>query len=73
MNSQYIFNDLHLDKYPDNFTIPCKSRLIKKDKNWYVGEFKNKTMETWFPWVAGTAEYLDLTDLDKKWAKDETA
>lgn len=56
--SQLIFNDGHM-----------KGRLIKKDKDWYVGEFKTPDMETWMPWICGTSEWLQLTEQEKTWAK----
>lgn len=56
--SQLIFNDGRM-----------KGRLIKKDKDWYVGEFKTAEMETWMPWICGTSEYLWLTEQEKAWAK----
>ena len=58
--SQYIFNDGEM-----------KSRLVKKDTDWFVAEWKSAIDEEaqWFPWIVGTAEFLDLSDQDKKWAK----
>lgn len=58
--SQYIFNDGAM-----------KSRLIRKDKDWFIAEWKSATDElaSWFPWIAGTADWLGLTEQDKKWAK----
>lgn len=58
--STYIFNDGNI-----------KSRLIKKDRDWYVAEYKSTTNENeqWFPWISGTYDFLSLTEQDKLWAK----
>lgn len=76
--SQLIYNDGKI-----------KSRLIQKEPNWYVAEWKyiddidtqgqpqttgklvesGEDLNIWFPWVGGTAEYLCLSEQDKKWAK----
>lgn len=56
--SQYIFNDGNI-----------KGRLIRKDADWFVGEYKTLDMETWFPWICGTAVWLGLTQQEKDWAK----
>lgn len=63
-----IFNDGYI-----------KGRLICKDDNWYIGEWKyildefytcTKTRKNiWFPWIAGTAEWLGLSEQEKAWAK----
>lgn len=69
MSSQVIFNDGFI-----------KSRLIRKDKNWFVGEWKYVNEEEpsdpyylykkqWFPWICGTKEWLQLTEQDIEWSK----
>jgi hypothetical protein len=58
VDTQYIFRDPQI-----------KSRLIKKDTDWYVAEFKDHHSDSqWLPFICGTAEWLGLTDRDKKWA-----
>lgn len=59
MSSQYIFNEPNM-----------KSRLIRKYFDWYIGEYKTPVMETWFPWIAGTADLLALSEQDRSWAKN---
>ena len=59
INSQYIFNESDM-----------KARLIRKAVNWFVGEYKTPEMEQWFPWIAGTREWLSLTDKEVAWSKD---
>ena len=58
--SQYIFNDGVM-----------KSRLIRKDKDWFVAEWKSSVDESaqWMPWICGTADFLALSEQDKVWAK----
>lgn len=41
----------------------CKGRLIKKD-NYYIAEEKSDYDKEWFPGIAGTKEFLCLTDLE---------
>lgn len=55
--SQYIFKDELM-----------KSRLIRKERDWYVGEYKTPDMPSWMPWIAGTAGYLGLTEQEKSWS-----
>lgn len=62
--SHLIFNDGVL-----------KSRLKKmlagnQYGDWYVAEFKEVAdiEAIWLPWIAGTAEYLCMTEQDRKWA-----
>lgn len=52
-----------------------KSRLVRKDNDWFVAEYKSATDNDapWFPWIAGTAAFLQLTEQDKAWAKGGTA
>lgn len=57
LSSQYIFKDKDM-----------KARLINKDNNYYIGEYKTSSMETWFPWIVGTAEGLKLSQQEKEWA-----
>jgi hypothetical protein len=58
--SQYIYNDGKI-----------KSRLIRKDKDWFIAEWKSAIdgAAQWFPWIGGTADYLGLSEQDKAWAK----
>lgn len=45
-----------------------KGRLVRKEHNWFVAEYKDTDMQNWFPWVAGTKEFLQLTDQEMEWA-----
>ena len=58
--SEIIFNDGEI-----------KTRLVKKDANWFVGEYKYVADASgpWVPWICGTAKFLNLTEKDKEWAK----
>jgi len=79
MTTPLIFNDGYM-----------KCRLVRKDRDWYIGEWKyvndfdengkpnttgcltekdTSAKNIWFPWIAGTAEYLGLTIQEKEWAK----
>lgn len=73
-DSEFIFNDGH-----------TKGRLVKKDKDWYEAQWKyivdkdghgnaNKTFaddkeNRWATWIAGTVEWLGLSEKEKEWAK----
>lgn len=58
--SQYVFNNGEI-----------KSRLIRKDRDWFVGEWKSSVdgAAQWLPWIAGSSEFLCLTTQDREWAK----
>lgn len=45
-----------------------KRRLIKTHEDWYVGEYKISSMDSWFPWIAGSAKFLGLTQQEKEWS-----
>jgi hypothetical protein len=64
LETQYIYKDLDRNE---------KARLIRQGEDWYVCETKplDDPSAEWFPFFCGTAEYMALTDLDKKWAIDK--
>ena len=50
-----------------------KSRLIRKDIDWYVAEYKSAVNndDGWFQWICGTSKWLSLSDQDKAWSIDK--
>lgn len=49
-----------------------KCRLVRLDDDWYCCECKGYDLEErWMPYFWGTAEYMQLTELDHKWAIDK--
>lgn len=58
MDSQYIFKDENI-----------KSRLLQTQDDWYVAESKKiDSSDQWKPWICGTADFLKLTEQDKRWS-----
>ncbi len=66
--SQLIFNDGII-----------KSRIIKKDTNWYTVEWKyvdetklthlGDKVSMWLWWLCGTKEWLNLSEQELAWCK----
>jgi hypothetical protein len=82
-NSQYIFNDGRIksrlidkgkNKHGQDWYIAEWKYVNDYDDNGnpkYTGLLSEEDpmpRNIWFPWICGTADWLGLTEQDKKWA-----